>query len=248
MAVMEKVDILGVPVDRTDMKAALARVKEFLDAEGLSTIYTPNSEMVVSAVKDKEFMDILRSGDLVVPDGIGVVYASRIYGHPLPERVAGFDLMVGMLEMLGREGRSIYLLGGKPGIAEKAADNISRRFPGLKVKGTWHGYFKEGEVPGIVEHINSSGAEVLFVALGSPKQEKWIHSNRDRLRVRIAMGVGGSFDVLAGEAVRAPAFFRKIGLEWFYRLVTQPWRAARMLSLPVFVIKVLADSRRRVKK
>ena len=247
MAAIKKVDILGVPVDRIDMEGALARVKELLDTEGLSAIYTPNSEMVVSAVKDKEFMDILRSGDLVVPDGIGVVYASRIYGHPLPERVAGFDLMVGMLEMLGREGRSIYLLGGKPGIAEKAADNISRRFPGLKVKGTWHGYFKEGEVPGIVEHINSSGAEVLSL--------RWAVQNRKmdtlqpgQVEGKDCHGVGGSFDVLAGEAVRAPAFFRKAGLEWFYRLVTQPWRAARMLSLPVFVIKVLADSRRRGKK
>ena len=204
MAAMEKVEILGVPVDRTDMEGALARVKELLDIDGVNAVYTPNSEMVVTAVKDKEFMDILRSGDLVVPDGIGVVYASRIYGHPLPERVAGFDLMVRMMGMLEKREGSVYLLGGKPGIAEKAAGSISRQFPGLKVKGTWHGYFKEEDVPGIVERINSSGAEVLFVALGSPKQEKWINSNRDRLRVKIAMGVGGSFDVLAGELQGLP--------------------------------------------
>jgi N-acetylglucosaminyldiphosphoundecaprenol N-acetyl-beta-D-mannosaminyltransferase len=247
MAVMEKVDILGVPVDRTDMKGALARAKELLDTGGVSTVYTPNSEMIVNAGRDREFMEILRSGDLVIPDGIGVVYASRIYGCPLPERVAGFDLMVGMLEILGSRGGSVYLLGGKPGIAKKAADKISMRFPGLRIAGTWHGYFKEEDVPGIVENINSSGAEVLFVALGSPKQEKWINANRDRLAVKIAMGVGGSFDVLAGEAARAPALFRKAGLEWFYRLVTQPWRAVRMVSLPVFVVKVLADKGRRGK-
>lgn len=113
--------------------------------------------------------------------------------------------------------------------------------------GTRNGYFKDEEVPAIVEGINSSRAEVLFVALGSPKQEKWIADHREGLKVKVAMGVGGSFDVLAGEAVRAPAFFRKAGLEWFYRLVTQPWRAVRMLALPVFIIKVLQDRGRRGK-
>ncbi|MFA6670253.1 MAG: WecB/TagA/CpsF family glycosyltransferase [Bacillota bacterium] len=247
MIIMEKVDILGVPVDNTDMEGALARVRELLDGEGVSTVYTPNSEMVVNAAKDGEFMGILKSGDLVVPDGIGIVLASRIYGHPLPERVAGFDLMTRMLDMLAREGRRIFLFGGKPGIAEKAAVNISKIYPGISTKGIRDGYFKDEDVPGIVEQINSSGAEVLFVALGSPKQEKWIANHRERLRVKIAIGVGGSFDVLAGEAVRAPAFFRKAGLEWFYRLVTQPWRAVRMVALPVFVLKVLKDRGRRGK-
>jgi N-acetylglucosaminyldiphosphoundecaprenol N-acetyl-beta-D-mannosaminyltransferase len=247
MTVMEKVDILGVPVDRSDMEGAMARVTALLDTDGTSTVYTPNSEMVVNAAKDKEFLEILKSGDLVVPDGIGLILASRIYGSPLPERVTGFDLMTRMLEMLDEGGRSVCLLGGKPGIAQRAAGNISRMFPSLQIKGTFHGYFKEQEVPGIVERINSSGADVLFVALGSPKQEKWISSNRETLNVSIAMGVGGSLDVLAGEVARAPAVFRKAGLEWFYRLVTQPWRAARMLSLPVFVFKVFIDRGRRGK-
>lgn len=248
MKVMEKVNILGVPVDKTDMKGALDKITVLLDMDGTNTIYTPNSEMVINAVKDKELMAILKSGDLVVPDGIGLVYASRIYGNPLSERVAGFDLMTGMLKILDREERSVYLLGGKPGIAQRAADNIAKRFPSIKIKGTRNGYFKEQDVPGMVEQINASGAEVLLVALGSPKQEKWISSNLGRLKVSIAMGVGGSFDVLAGEVSRAPLIFRKAGLEWFYRLITQPWRAARMLSLPVFVIKVLIDRGRRSRK
>jgi|LSQX01.3.fsa_nt_gb N-acetylglucosaminyldiphosphoundecaprenol N-acetyl-beta-D-mannosaminyltransferase len=247
MIIMEKVNILGVPVDNTDMKGALARVKELLAGEGVGTVYTPNSEMVVNAVKDREFMEILKYGDLVVPDGIGIVLASRIYGHPLPERVAGFDLMTRMLELLAGERRGIFLFGGKPGIAEKAAANICKSYPGIRIMGTRNGYFKDEEVPAIVEGINSSRAEVLFVALGSPKQEKWIADHREGLKVKVAMGVGGSFDVLAGEAVRAPAFFRKAGLEWFYRLVTQPWRAVRMLALPVFIIKVLQDRGRRGK-
>lgn len=247
MIIMEKVDILGVPVDNTDMEGALARVMELLAGEAVSTIYTPNSEMVVNADRDREFMEILRAGDLVVPDGIGIVLASRIYGHPLPERVAGFDLMTRMLVLLAEEGKGVFLFGGKPGIAEKAAANISKSYPGIRIMGTRNGYFSESEVPEILEQVNSSGAEVLFAALGSPKQEKWIAAHRERLNVKIAMGVGGSFDVLAGEAARAPAFFRKVGLEWFYRLVTQPWRAVRMLALPVFVIKVLQDRGRRGK-
>ncbi len=241
MTGMEKVYILGIPVDRTDMEGALARAAALLDTIGTSTVYTPNSEMVVNAVNDKGFMEILKSADLMVPDGIGLVLASRIYGRPLPERVTGFDLMTRILEMLDQKRGSVYLLGGRPGIARRAADNISKRFRGLEIKGTFHGYFNDEDVLGIVERINSSGAEVLFVALGSPKQEMWIDSNRKRLNVRLAMGVGGSFDVLAGEVTRAPVFFRKTGLEWFYRLVTQPSRAARMLALPVFVFKVLKD-------
>lgn len=245
---MEKVNILGVPVDKTDMEGAVARVKSLLIKGGTGTVYTPNSEMVVNATKDKGFMNILKSGDLVVPDGIGLILASKIYQNPLSERVTGFDLMVRILEMLDGDGGSIYLLGGRPGIAQRAADNISRQFPDIIIKGTFHGYFNDGEVPDIVQRINSAGADVLFVALGSPKQEKWINRYRDRLNVKVAMGVGGSFDVLAGEVARAPEFFRKAGLEWFYRLVTQPWRAARMLSLPVFVLKVLLDKGREGKR
>ncbi len=238
---MNRVDILGVPIDNVDMVGALERVQELLDNGGTKAIYTPNSEMVVNATKDKGFMNILRAGELVVPDGIGIILASRIYGTPLTERVAGFDLMSRMLGVLNENKRGIFLFGSKPGIAEEAAKNIMRDYPDISVRGTRDGYFKHRDISGIIEQINSSGAEVLFVALGSPKQEKWIADYRDRLKVSIAMGVGGSLDVLAGKAVRAPAFFRKAGLEWFYRLITQPWRLIRMTALPVFVFKVLLD-------
>lgn len=241
MEVKNRIRILGIPVDKVNMKTAIERVKHFLEADRLSTIYTPNSEMVMAALEDDELKEILERGDLVVPDGIGIVYASRIYGYPLPERVAGFDLMVEMLGLLDRKEKGVFLFGGKPGIAEKAAENISARFPGVKIKGCHNGYFKEEDLQGILERINSSKADVLFVALGSPKQEKWIYKNRDRLSVKIAMGVGGSFDVLAGEVKRAPSVFRKMGLEWFYRLITQPWRAKRMFALPKFAFKVIAD-------
>ncbi len=238
---MNRVDILGVPIDNVDMEGALARVQELLKDGSIGAIYTPNSEMVVNAVRDKGFMEVLRAGELVVPDGVGIILASRIYGTPLTERVAGFDLMLQMLDMLNRYKKGVFLFGAKPGIAGKAAKNILRDYENIRVKGVRDGYFSDRDIPGIIEQINSSGAEVLFVALGSPKQEKWIAGYRDRLRVNIAMGVGGSFDVLAGEATRAPAFFRGLGLEWFYRLITQPWRIIRMMALPVFVFKVLRD-------
>lgn len=238
-----RINILGVFVDKVDKKKALERVNTFLKTDRLKTIFTPNTEMVMVGLKDKELLEILNNGDLVVSDGIGLVYASRKYGDPLPERVAGFDLMVEMLDLLAREKKGIFLLGGKPGIAGKAAEQISARFPGVEVKGYYHGYFKEDENSQIIEKINSTKPDVIFVALGSPKQEKWVYRYKDLLNAKIVMGVGGSFDVLSGNVKRAPEVFRKMGLEWFYRLITQPWRAKRMLVLPVFAIKVLLDKK-----
>ncbi|MBA1334273.1 MAG: N-acetylmannosaminyltransferase [Firmicutes bacterium] len=236
-----RVRILGIEVDKVDMAEALERLTGFLGGEVLRMVFTPNSEMIAAALNDMELKHALDNGDLVVPDGIGVVYASRIYGEPLPERVAGYDLMMEFLGVIEREKKGIFLLGGNPGIAQRAGGKILQRFPGIMVKGCQHGYFGDEDVPDILKKINESGADVLFVALGSPKQEKWIYSNRDKLSVKIAMGVGGSFDVIAGEVKRAPAVFRKAGLEWFYRLITQPWRAKRMAALPKFALKVIMD-------
>jgi len=241
---MNKVSILGVFVDKVNMAKAVERVNAFLKDDGLKTVFTPNSEMVMGGIKDRGLLEIFNKGDLVVPDGIGLVYASRKYGNPLPERIAGFDLMMEILKLLDRQGKSIFLLGGRPGVAGKAAERISTRFSGVQIKGYYHGYFTDEEDREVIERINSCKPDVLFVALGSPKQEKWIYRYKNELNVKIAMGVGGSFDVLAGDVKRAPEAFRRLGLEWFYRLVTQPWRAKRMLVLPVFAIKVLMDNKR----
>lgn len=238
-----RVVILGIEVDKVDMKEALERLTGFLGEERLRMVFTPNSEMIAAALNDMELKHALDNGDLVVPDGIGVVYASRIYGEPLPERVAGYDLMIRFLSVIEREKKGIFLLGGNPGIAQRAGEKILQRFPGIMLKGCRHGYFGNEDVPDILDKINESGADVLFVALGSPKQEKWIYSNRDKLSVKIVMGVGGSFDVIAGEVKRAPAVFQKAGLEWFYRLITQPSRAKRMTALPLFALKVIMDKK-----
>ena len=242
---VKKLEILGIPVDMVDMAQAAGKLEELMRSEGCSLIVTPNSEIVVNAGKDPELMEIIRSADLVIPDGIGLVYASRLLGSPLTERVTGIDFLNWALDLLEREGKSIYLLGSRPGsdgslsVAEAAAAKMKEAFPGLKIAGTHHGYFSDEEEPEIVDAINNSGADFLCVALGSPKQEKFIARHRDDLCVKAAIGVGGSLDVWAGTVKRAPEFYRNHGLEWLYRLAQQPSRYKRMAALPKFMIRVL---------
>ncbi|MDD4503971.1 MAG: WecB/TagA/CpsF family glycosyltransferase, partial [Clostridiaceae bacterium] len=194
-------------------------------------------------IKDRELEGVLNSGQLVVPDGIGVVIASRFYGTPVKERVAGLDLMMRLMEIADSQGKSVYLLGGKEGVAEDAAINLTERYNRLKIAGTRNGYFGEDEEEKIINKINSSNADILLAALGAPKQEKFIYKYRDRLKVRIAMGVGGSLDVLAGRVKRAPEFYQKAGLEWFYRLVKEPRRIVRVAKIPKFIALAFFDSK-----
>lgn len=239
--------VLGVPVDRVDMRQAINRLEEMLDQPGLSHIVTPNPEIIVNAGKDPVLRNIIEKAELVVPDGIGLVYASKILGWPLHERVTGIDFLNMALSVLEQRGKSIYLLGSRPGAdgeagtAEKAAKAMQKAFPGLKVAGTYHGYFGAEEEAAIVDEINRSGADFLCVALGAPKQEKFISRHRNELKVSVAIGVGGSLDVYAGNVKRAPAFYREHGLEWLYRLKQEPSRYRRMLALPAFMLKVLGS-------
>lgn len=235
------VDILGVPVDKVTMKEALIKVFSFLDQQKTCTIYTPNSEIMMAAQRDPELKNILRSADMVIPDGAGVVLASRILGLDLPEKVAGFDLVKNLLQAAKDRCTSFFLFGGKPGIAEAAAENTEKTYPGVVIKGCHNGYFSEEEENSILDEINLANADVLLVALGAPKQEKWIHEHKNRLNVKICIGVGGTLDVLAGKASLAPEFFRKNGLEWLYRLYKEPWRFKRMLDLPRFIILVTLE-------
>lgn len=242
---IKRLEILGVPVDMVDMARAVGKLEELMSSEGCSLIVTPNSEIIVNAGKDPELMEIIRSADLVIPDGIGLVYASRLLGSPLNERVTGIDFLNWALDLLEREEKSIYLLGSRPesdgslSVAEIAALKMKEAFPGIKIAGTHHGYFSQEEEQRIVDDINNSGADFLCVALGSPKQEKFMARHREVLGVKAAIGVGGSLDVWAGTVKRAPEFFRNHGLEWLYRLVQQPSRYKRMVALPKFMIKVL---------
>lgn len=233
------VKIFGVKFDQLTFDEAYAKFVQYMADDTTQSIFTPNSEIVMKADEDSEFKAVLNSGDLVIPDGIGVILASKINGLGLTERVPGIEMMGRILEYCNLAGKSIYLFGGKPGVAEIAAENIQKSFPNLKVVGYRDGYFEAKESPKILDAINEVKPDVLFVALGAPKQELWIHKNQKLLNTKVAMGVGGALDVYAGVVKRAPAVFRKIGLEWFYRLMIQPSRIGRMMVLPKFLIKAI---------
>lgn len=234
------VDVLGVSISNVTMNEARNKVKEFVKSDKFHSIYTPNPEIVMLAKNDPEFHQILEGADLVVPDGIGVVIASKIKKNPLPERVAGYDLVQNTMQDAVKEGYKYYFFGSKPGISEEAAVKMRETYPGIEIVGTRNGYFKPEDEAEIIADINASGANILLVALGAPKQEKWIEANKHLMpNVRVAIGVGGSLDVMSGNVKRAPKAFQKLGLEWFYRLLKEPTRFKRMLVLPEFLIKVI---------
>lgn len=247
MASSKRTRILNVPVDMVDSREAMEIFRELMKNGGCRLIVTPNSEIIVNASEDPELKNIIEKADLIIPDGIGLVYASRIMGVPLQERVTGIDFLDSILGYLEETGQSIFFLGSKPGdgvhpgIAELAVVKMKEKYHDLQVAGTHHGYFKEADEASIVQTINDSGADFLCVALGSPKQEKFVSRYRDELHVRGAIGVGGSLDVWAGTLKRAPEFYRNNGLEWLYRLIQQPSRYKRMAALPLFMIKVVVS-------
>ena len=237
----KSVNILGVNIDKVTFSEAVDIAEDLLKTEGVSKIFTPNPEIVMKGKEDPEMRDILNSADLCTPDGIGVVYGSKILGDPVPERVAGFDLVCALLERISKTGEGVFLFGAKPGVAEIAKENMEKKYPGLMVSGTENGYFKEEDVPGIIEKINASGAKLLLVCLGAPKQEKWIFENQDKLNVNLCMGVGGTLDVFAGVMNRAPEIFIKLNLEWAYRILKNPSRIGRFKALPLFAAEVLKE-------
>ncbi|MBQ2614049.1 MAG: WecB/TagA/CpsF family glycosyltransferase [Clostridia bacterium] len=234
----ETVEILGVQIDKITAADALKKAEELVRTPGVSAIYTPNPEIVMAGYQDPEFCKVLNQADLCTPDGIGVVYASRMLKNPVPERVAGFDLTCALLESIAKTGEGVFLFGAKPGVAEKAKEKLEETYPNLVVSGCRDGYFKPEDEPEIIEQINRSGAKLLLVCLGAPKQEKWIHQNRDKLQVNLCMGVGGALDVFAGEVKRAPEIFIKCNLEWLYRFLKQPSRLGRFKALPKFILTV----------
>lgn len=242
----EKIRILDVAVDRVDMSMALDVFKKMMSERGCELIVTPNSEIVMNATRDKELKSLIEVASLVIPDGIGLVYASKILGAPLKERVTGIDFLSEALGYLEKSGQSVYLLGSKPAkddkpsVADLAAENMLIKYPNLNIAGTHDGYFKKEEEAAIVEEINNSGAEFLCVALGAPKQEKFIYEHRDEFtNIKAGIGVGGSLDVWAGTVARAPKFYREHGMEWLYRFMKEPTRYKRMAQLPLFMLNVI---------
>lgn len=235
----KKLNILGIPIDKVSMGEALAVFELLLEMERVSFIATPNSEIVMNASKDAKLANLIKSADLVIPDGIGLVYASKLLKQPLKERVTGIDFAQAALYLVAERGNRVFFLGGKPGIAQKAAEKKMQEMPKLKVVGVENGFFAEEDEADIVKKINASGTDFLCVALGSPKQELFIERNRSRLNPCVAIGIGGSLDVWAGVLERAPSFYQKLGLEWLYRVKQEPARLKRIKALPTFLLRVI---------
>lgn len=234
--------ILGVPVHAITFSGLLDTIATWI-ARGDRTyqICTASPEFVMIAQDDDAFMHVLRQADLCVADGAGLLLAARFLGRPLPERVTGSDGLPLIAERAAQAGWKLFLLGAAPGVAEQAAANLTRRYPGLRIVGTYAGSPDPAEDDALVERINASQADILFVAYGAPRQDLWIARNAPRLSVKVAIGVGGAIDFAAGRVPRAPRWMQRLGLEWLYRLYREPWRWRRMLRLPRFVWAVVRN-------
>lgn len=232
-----RTEIFGVQFDNYTIQEAVEKAMASLESGKPFVIATPNPEIVESARKDSEYKEILNSSDIVTPDGIGIVYASKLLKGNIKERAAGFDIVCGIIENLDKRAGSVFLFGSKPQVAEAAADNLRTKYKNLVIAGCRNGYFTDDTE--IIEAIKDAKPDLLLVCLGAPKQEKWINKNKDILNAKILVGAGGTLDVIAGNVKRAPDVFIKLGLEWFYRLVKEPKRIGRMIKLPLFLVDVV---------
>lgn len=239
---MMPVEIMKVPIHPVTNKSIVPIIHKYLQDHRLHTVMTPNPEMVMLSQRNPALMEALKNADLVIPDGIGIILAARVKRLGIKERVTGIDTMETILSLCEQTNHSFFLLGGKPGRAEKAVANIQKKKPGIKIAGYYHGYFKQEEEQKVLDLIINTQPDVLFVCLGSPRQEIWIHHYRDTLPAKLVMGVGGSVDVYAGEVRRAPQLLQRMGLEWLYRTVQEPSRLKRLGVLPIFLWKVLRES------
>lgn len=237
----ERVNILGVDVDAVTMAEAVDVVRRAMDTRAGVMVATANAEMLMRATHDEELCRILNASALVVPDGAGTVWAARHLGHAMPERVAGYDLAQELLRCAPAEGRRVYFFGSAPGVAEKAKAKAEQLYPGIEIVGVRNGFFSPADNAAIIAEIRAARPDLLLVALGVPKQEKWIAAHLAELDVPVAIGVGGTLDVMAGVMKRAPHWMQKAKLEWLFRGLMQPKRAGRLLALPKFVLKVHAS-------
>lgn len=223
-----KIEIMGVKIDNLTFEGAIEIAEGFLRGNDAKFIVTPNPEIVLRAQKDEEFKNILNSSSLAIPDGFGLVLASKLARNSLKEKIAGTDFFQQLCWICSKNGKSVFLLGGEKGVAEKTAENLQIKFPNLKIAGWLDG---EVDLENCWKIINDVKPDALFVALGAPKQEKWIYENLNKIAgLKVAMAVGGAFDLVSGEIKRAPMFMRKIGIEWLWRLTIQPRRIKRIFN------------------
>lgn len=230
--------VMDVRVHAITMKEAVECAREMIISGEPNIVATANAEMIMIAQQDKGLFEVLNNCSLVVPDGAGVLWAGEQVGTPFPERVAGADYAEELLKIAVQEKWPVYFLGGSPGVAEKAIKKFTMKNGSFAKVGFHDGYFGESEEKEIIENIRSNGTRLLLCGMGVPKQEKWLWKHKDELGPVIAIGVGGVFDVMAGNLQRAPLWMRRHRLEWIYRLYLQPSRIGRMASLPKFMLAV----------
>jgi N-acetylglucosaminyldiphosphoundecaprenol N-acetyl-beta-D-mannosaminyltransferase len=234
-----RTDVLGVGFDNVTMDEAVDRALALMEEKRSAYVVTPNPEIVQMCRKNAAVKDAVAGAALVLPDGIGVIYGAKLLKRPLRERVPGVDFSEALMGRMALTGKSVFLFGTKPGIAEQAAENLKAKYPGLVIAGTADGYFKD-DGP-IVEAINAARPDFLIVGLGAPKQELWMASRRERLRLGLMAGLGGSIDIFAGVKPRAPVAWQKANLEWLYQALKDPKRFKRMVKLPLFMLAVLGQ-------
>jgi N-acetylglucosaminyldiphosphoundecaprenol N-acetyl-beta-D-mannosaminyltransferase len=239
MTLPTPITILGIPVHDVTTEETLTFIDQFVRDGAPRQICTVNPEFIMAAQRDAEFKQVLQHSTLNLPDGIGVLWAAKRLGHPLRERVAGSDLVGMMADRAQGTGWRIFLLGAAEGVAEQAASKLKERYPQTHIVGAYAGSSRPEDEADIAARIRSAGANVLLVAYGAPKQDKWIARNIERTSVAAAMGIGGSLDFIVGTQKRAPRWIQRLGLEWLYRLMREPWRWRRQLALPRFVWQVL---------
>ena len=241
----KKVTILGVPVDAITMGEAVARIDGFIEKRTPVLVATANAEMLMRATHDGALRRILQGAAMVTPDGAGTVWAAHHLGHAMPERVAGYDMVQELMREAPAKHRRIFFFGSAPGVADKAKKKAEQLYPGIEIVGTCNGFFTAADEPAIIEEIKAAHPDILLAALGVPKQEKWLAKHLGELGVPVAIGVGGTFDVMAGVMKRAPRWMQRAKLEWLFRGMMQPQRAGRLLALPRFVLKVHAQKRKK---
>ena len=237
-----RVNILGVGFDNVTMEQAVAEGVRLLRTEGVHYAVTPNPEIVEICRADPEAMEAVNGADLVLADGIGVIYGAKLQKTPLKARVPGIAFAQKLMERMAQGGDTLYLLGAKPGVAEEAARSLEKQYPGLQIVGTHDGYFQD-DGP-VIEDIKASGAAVVFVCLGAPKQEKWMKQNGAATGARLLIGMGGCLDVFSDRVQRAPEVFQRLGLEWLYRVAKEPSRIGRVAKLPLFLVHAAGEKRK----
>lgn len=241
----KRIPILEVGIHDVTEEEAVGWVERFIQEGGPHQVVTVNPEFVMEARRNAAFRRVLNEADLAVPDGVGILWAGRLLGRPFRERVPGVELVLRLAERAAEQGYRLFLLGAAPGVAEEAAARLRERYPGLTIAGTYAGSPDPAEEEEIGARIRAASPHILLVAYGAPRQDLWLKRNLPRLNVAVGIGVGGTLDYISGRVRRAPAWMRRYGLEWLYRLFRQPWRWRRMLSLPAFAALVLAETLRK---